>query len=76
VQLFWLADRAAMRGAGIRVGLMASTRDWDDASATVSATRADVDLWIASISLGGGFSLRDITAGHRPPAHRQYATSP
>jgi hypothetical protein len=36
---------------------------------------ADLDLWIASIALGGSFSLRDIaaiTAGHRPPTHGQY----
>jgi hypothetical protein len=36
---------------------------------------ADIDLWIASIALGGGFSLGDITAittGRRAPTQRQY----
>ena len=36
---------------------------------------ADIDLWIASIALGGGFSLRDITAiatGQQAPTHGQY----
>jgi hypothetical protein len=35
----------------------------------------ELDLWIASIALGGSFSLRDITAittGERPPTHGQY----
>lgn len=36
---------------------------------------ADIDLWVASLAIGGGFSLRDIaaiTAGRRAPTHGQY----
>jgi hypothetical protein len=51
-------------GAGRRLRDALRRTDW-----------ADMDLWIASLAVGGGFSLRDITAittGLRAPTHGQY----